>query len=1153
MPKVKDALGYLEQVKQKFQTQPHVYNQFLDIMKDFKSKAIDTEGVIKRVKTLFKGNRKLILGFNQFLPREYRIEMPPEKPQQVVKHTIEFNHAVQYVAKIKDRFRNQPQIYGEFLEILHDYQEKKAITEVYQRVQNLFGNQPDLLAEFKDFLPDNSQSKSRPKKKKDRASEKSGKSSSKRRSKKDSNEVQHETVAASAPIISPKSKSGKTPVTFPPDTDRELAVFEKLKSSLPKAVWCNFIDVLHMWSKKIITRREMMMLVENVLDTKYSDLFEKFKEVLEYDDWFESRISVQEKDNFYAFVQNIETMKNVVKPTRSYRQLPASLPMPPCTARTPLCDAVLNDMCISVPSGSEDFSFKSTRKNQFEENLFKCEDDRFELDMVIENNASTIRVLEPIAKQLADLSTEDAKGYELPDTVDILHIRSISRIYGEHGYEVIELLKTSPATCIPVILQRLKQKDEEWRRVRMAMRHTWRKTVEANYHKSLDHRSFYFKQEDKRRLGSKTIISNLYDTHDKVFGAPGDEAKEENGVDEKKEEAPPSHSNNVPFYTYCQRWKFDDVDVHRDVLRIMKHVAVRDHNDEDREQVYAFWGSFVQQFFGVQLDDEEITAAAARESESKDNGSSTSSTGESSTSTNNATDANGNSMDVETTANTDTPKPAANGIIGSGSAAAAAGPTGPVPGGEVKPLRVMMETWELEEKLYPIRRHNRPSRLFFGNKEYYVFFCLYHYLYDRLRTARKLAAKYKPRGLTASSLKKRTTKRKRKRRPEPKDAAGATEQFYQIVIEFIDGSIESAKFEDDCRSLLGANSYVLYTIDRLVGNFMKQVLSLVNDETSLKLLKLYQYEFSRHREIQNVTVEQSAQLARMYQSNCVSLISDDRCIQMEFFEDAHELGVGVTSGHNAADGLGSKSVTEEWSTYMKEYLDPTKSTIGPNEIDFEHTQPFLLRNVRDFPGDGEAALQNVSQFNGLEAKFNMRTLKAYYVDTTEDWLIRRRGHPAGTGVKKAKVANYKEWYVSRMKEIDPEFDPSAPHGFAPPASLLQQLAGASEGPSGSAGDDGSGDHGQMMSDIDAENALAAMEVEAHGAPSPGGDAMDEDDDDQDNQSGTADMNSQATSPQQDVSTPTDGASASNGAASQGVLNTSVQGGNTNAGAGNPTQ
>lgn len=34
---VTDALSYLDDVKQKFQANPEVYNRFLDIMKDFKS------------------------------------------------------------------------------------------------------------------------------------------------------------------------------------------------------------------------------------------------------------------------------------------------------------------------------------------------------------------------------------------------------------------------------------------------------------------------------------------------------------------------------------------------------------------------------------------------------------------------------------------------------------------------------------------------------------------------------------------------------------------------------------------------------------------------------------------------------------------------------------------------------------------------------------------------------------------------------------------------------------------------------------------------------------------------------------------------------------------------------------------------------------
>lgn len=73
--KVEDALSYLDQVKYKFGDQPQVYNDFLDIMKEFKSQSIDTPGVIQRVSNLFKGHPELIVGFNTFLPPGYKIEV----------------------------------------------------------------------------------------------------------------------------------------------------------------------------------------------------------------------------------------------------------------------------------------------------------------------------------------------------------------------------------------------------------------------------------------------------------------------------------------------------------------------------------------------------------------------------------------------------------------------------------------------------------------------------------------------------------------------------------------------------------------------------------------------------------------------------------------------------------------------------------------------------------------------------------------------------------------------------------------------------------------------------------------------------------------------------------------------------------------------
>lgn len=78
--KVEDALLYLDQVKLEFGDRPKIYNEFLEIMKNFKAQEVDTIGVINRVRTLFHGYNNLILGFNTFLPDGYKIEMRDMEP-----------------------------------------------------------------------------------------------------------------------------------------------------------------------------------------------------------------------------------------------------------------------------------------------------------------------------------------------------------------------------------------------------------------------------------------------------------------------------------------------------------------------------------------------------------------------------------------------------------------------------------------------------------------------------------------------------------------------------------------------------------------------------------------------------------------------------------------------------------------------------------------------------------------------------------------------------------------------------------------------------------------------------------------------------------------------------------------------------------------
>jgi paired amphipathic helix protein Sin3a len=656
--KVEDALTYLDKVKTQFGDQPQVYNQFLDIMKNFKAETIDTPGVIRQVQALFRGHNNLILGFNTFLPPGCRIELshlppdgsegprpsssqsnPPDyqpyyyaQPQAYAGHVpgylhsqpqpgtvphgvlfndvlsaeqqqqmmheqlqlqmqqqhhhqqqqqllhqqaahqqgqpVEFDQAISYVTKIKRRFAQDPDTYKSFLEILHTYQkEQKSIKEVLDQVSELFRDHPDLLREFTYFLPDNVRDKAkqeiarisaRRQKEEQRNVIKEKKTTERKQRKRDA------LAAAPVPRVggggSKPAMSGggaameEEPLHFEghvPKLERRL--FARIKSALgTRERWAEFLKCLHLFSQEVISRSELVALA--------SDIFVSHGELLEeLDRLLASRGATDnpDEDAWYSMPLSDIDFSQSRRCTPSYRALPPTYPKLPCSERTPLCRSVLNDTWVSVPTGSEDFSFKSMRKNVYEEALFKCEDDRYEFDMVIDANESAIRVLEALQVEMqadksqsfrcvggggarlepawaltppalprprmhaatAWTSARSASSTSRPSAACMARgaPRCVSSPSGSTDpAQILELLRKIPGSAIPVILTRLKQKDEEWRRQRIELNKEWKEVLERNYHKSLDHRSFYFKQNEKKALSHKTLLGEVKDAPDKV-------------------------------------------------------------------------------------------------------------------------------------------------------------------------------------------------------------------------------------------------------------------------------------------------------------------------------------------------------------------------------------------------------------------------------------------------------------------------------------------------------------------------------------------------------------------------------------------------------------------------------------------------------------
>ncbi|CAG9794154.1 unnamed protein product [Diatraea saccharalis] len=178
-----------------------------------------------------------------------------------------------------------------------------------------------------------------------------------------------------------------------------------------------------------------------------------------------------------------------------------------------LMSQVLNDTWVSFPTWSEDSTFVTSRKTQYEEYIYRCEDERFELDVVIETNASTIRVLEGVQKKLSRMSGEEAARYRLDDCLGgsspTIHQRALKRIYGEKAVDIIAGLKKNPVVAVPVVLRRLKAKEEEWREAQKGFNKQWREQNEKYYLKSLDHQGINFKQNDLKAMRSKSLFNEV--------------------------------------------------------------------------------------------------------------------------------------------------------------------------------------------------------------------------------------------------------------------------------------------------------------------------------------------------------------------------------------------------------------------------------------------------------------------------------------------------------------------------------------------------------------------------------------------------------------------------------------------------------------------
>ncbi|XP_065147521.1 SIN3 transcription regulator family member Aa [Paramisgurnus dabryanus] len=1097
--KVEDALSYLDQVKLQFGNHPQVYNDFLDIMKEFKSQSIDTPGVISRVSQLFKGHPDLIMGFNTFLPPGYKIEVqtndlvnvttpgqihhitphgisvqniptgptqqhqnpipanptstattppaqpapkskplqspvltpsshpspsippyasprsPPLQPQAPVGSTpsapppqnnqpVEFNHAINYVNKIKNRFQGQPNIYKSFLEILHTYQKEQrnakeaggsytpSLTEqeVYAQVAQLFKNQEDLLSEFGQFLPDANSSVMLGKTAAEKAESvrndhggtvKKPQLNNKQRPNQNGCQIRRHSTTAVTPPVKKKPKLLNLKDSSMTEAGKhgggtESLFFDKVRKALRSAeAYDNFLRCLGIFNQEIISRAELVQLVVPFLG-KFPELFTWFKNFLGYKEM--SHLETYPKERATEGIAMEIDYASCKRLGSSYRALPKSYQLPKCTGRTPLCKEVLNDTWVSFPSWSEDSTFVSSKKTQYEEHMYRCEDERFELDVVLETNLSTIRVLESVQKKLSRMSAEEQAKFRLDNTLggssEIIHRKAIQRIYGEKALDIIDGMKKNPAVSVPIVLKRLKLKEEEWREAQRSFNKIWREQNEKYYLKSLDHQGINFKQNDTKVLRSKTLLSEI----ESIFDERQEQASEDNVV-------PPSG----PHLTLT----YDDRQILEDAAALIIHHVKRQSsiNKEDKYKIKQIIYHFIPDMLFSQRG---VLSDAEEEDEEED-------------------------LDLDEGASKKH-----NGLT-----RASGSPT---------KSKLLFSTSTAQR----LRSCEDPYNLFFVNNNWYIFFRLHHTLCSRLlrlyvQAERLLEEDLREREWEREVLglkrdkSENTAIQLRLKEPMDVDVEDYYSAFLEMVRNLLDGNMEACQYEDSLREMFTIHAYIGFTMDKLVQNIVRQLQHIVSEEICVQVTELYLNESSHSATGGSLLTQSSrANPEASYQRKAEQLMSDENCFKLMFMKNQENVQLTLELLDTEEDNSDEPMEIERWSDYVMRYLSADFSS--PDLKDHLTQKPVFLprnlRRIRKCERDRESQEKEVKEGGRkenadsmrMECMFKLNSYKMVYVFKSEDYMYRRtalqRAHQSHERVSGRLHQRFHAWTQRWAKE-----------------------------------------------------------------------------------------------------------------------------------------
>lgn len=313
-------------------------------------------------------------------------------------------------------------------------------------------------------------------------------------------------IAELRSLLSVDDRNEKSLNLSPGEIEEAVTLFDRifLEMQSDKELFSQFVKCLSLYMMGCFSLSEVLMVLERIFPMSAKKLPYQLKEFLA------TREAPRRHGSLYMCPLSHLNPAMCRHEGQSYLELPVNFHRPWCSGRElepPEIRDQLNNDFISIPRGSEDDGFTHPKHNAFEDAMFRLEDEMFEFDVIIGGAQSLIAALHPLEIQLAELGDQYQELVIREPLLKVVHLKVLTRVYGLHAEDVLELFHRCPGYVLPLLLERLREKVAQWEGVRTHLASTlWIEIAEKNYYKQFEHRLYYLKVLDRNVLSAASVM-----------------------------------------------------------------------------------------------------------------------------------------------------------------------------------------------------------------------------------------------------------------------------------------------------------------------------------------------------------------------------------------------------------------------------------------------------------------------------------------------------------------------------------------------------------------------------------------------------------------------------------------------------------------------